>query len=247
LSEPLVGGLDLDTCIVSPGKTVLLFRMNLGISPVSALMSPLLSRGALVGVLLLTAVGAERAAPPQHALVAQSASVKSFPIADTGVEEIPPRLTAHSRVTSSVPPQVVAMRAPRATTRPKPVPPAQPRIAAGTGQWGLINQDRVAAGLAPLQWSPCLANVATGQAARMAAQGYISHANGRTLDLGCHLGPQTGENIGFQGGGINDPGMNAWFMGDPPHRANILGPYHYVGVAWVVAPSGTAYLAVEFG
>ena len=81
----------------------------------------------------------------------------------------------------------------------------------------------------------------------MAAQGYISHANGRTLDLGCHLGPQTGENIGFQGGGINDPGMNAWFMGDPPHRANILGPYHYVGVAWVVAPSGTAYLAVEFG
>ena len=129
--------------------------MNLGISPVSALMSPLLSRGALVGVLLLTAVGAERAAPPQHALVAQSASVKSFPIADTGVEEIPPRLTAHSRVTSSVPPQVVAVRAPRATTRPKPVPPAQPRIAAGTGQWGLINQDRAAAGLAPREWSPC--------------------------------------------------------------------------------------------
>jgi len=111
----------------------------------------------------------------------------------------------------------------------------------------LINQDRQAAGLAPLQWSPCLANVATGQAARMAAQGYISHANGRSLDLGCRLGAGTGENIGFQGGGINDAAMNAWFMGDPPHRANILGPYHYVGVAWVLAPNGTAYLAVEFG
>jgi len=70
---------------------------------------------------------------------------------------------------------------------------------------------------------------------------------GRTLDLACHLSPRTGENIGFQGGGINDAAMNAWFMGDAPHRANILGPYHYVGVAWVIAPNGTAYLAVEFG
>ena len=81
----------------------------------------------------------------------------------------------------------------------------------------------------------------------MAAQGYISHVNGPSLDLGCHLGSRSGENIGFQGGGINDAAMNAWFMGDPPHRANILGPYHYVGVAWVFAPNGTAYLAVEFG
>ncbi len=131
-----------------------------------------------------------------------------------------------------------------ATVRPKAPPP---HAAVGTGQWGLINQDRQAAGLAPLLWNTCLANVATGQASRMAAQGYISHANGRSLDLGCHLGPRSGENIGFQGGGINDAAMNAWFMGDLPHRANILGPYHYVGVAWVLAPNGTAYLAVEFG
>jgi len=133
-----------------------------------------------------------------------------------------------------------------ATLRPKP-PPAPARAVVGTGQWGLINQDRQAAGLAPLQWNTCLANVATGQAARMAAQGYISHANGSSLDLGCQLGPRSGENIGFQGGGIKDAAMNAWFMGDPPHRANILGPYRYVGVAWVLAPNGTAYLAVEFG
>jgi uncharacterized protein YkwD len=36
-------------------------------------------------------------------------------------------------------------------------------------------------------------------------------------------------------------------MGDAPHRANILGPYHYVGVAWVLGANGSAYLAVEFG
>jgi uncharacterized protein YkwD len=109
----------------------------------------------------------------------------------------------------------------------------------------LINADRQAAGLAPLQWSACLANVATGQAARMAAQGYISHLNGRTLDLGCHLGTSTGENIGYQDG-IKDAAMNAWFMGDAPHRANILGPYHYVGAAWVWGANHSAYLAVEF-
>ena len=36
------------------------------------------------------------------------------------------------------------------------------------------------------------------------------------------------------------------FMASPKHRANILGPFHYVGVVWVVAPSATAFIAVEF-
>ena len=64
----------------------------------------------------------------------------------------------------------------------------------GTGQWGLINADRAASGLPPLQWSPCLAAIAAQNAARMAAQGYISHANGVYLDLGCHLDSRAGEN-----------------------------------------------------
>jgi uncharacterized protein YkwD len=216
-------------------------------------MRPLLSRVALVGVILLAGVAIgytappQHSTPPQHALLAQSASTTIPQISD-GEPELLPRQVARLRPTPAAQPQVVAVR-PRATARPKPAPApaAPPQVAVGSGQWGLINQDRQAAGLAPLQWSPCLANVATGQAARMAAQGYISHANGRTLDLGCHLGSRASESIGFQGGGINDAAMNAWFMGDPPHRANIMGPYHYVGVAWVIAPNRTAYLAVEFG
>ncbi len=226
-------------------------------------MSALLSWGALVGVMLLAVVAIglttppQRATPPQHntppqhAVLAQSASTTSAAISDAEPEPLARQVTRRQPQAPTAQPQAVAARMPQATLRPRPAPapppPAPPHVAVGTGQWGLINQDRQAAGLAPLQWSPCLANVATGQAARMAAQGYISHANGRILDLGCQLGPRSGENIGFQGGGINDPGMNAWFMGDPPHRANILGPYHYVGVAWVLAPNGTAYLAVEFG
>jgi uncharacterized protein YkwD len=184
--------------------------------------------------------------PHQHELVAQSASITSLPISYALPDRIPRKLD-RSRPTPSARPHAVAPPVVRTTLRPKPAPAPPTHIAVGTGQWALINQDRQAAGLAPLQWSPCLANVATGQAARMAAQGYISHANGRTLDLACHLGPMASESIGFQGGGINDAAMNAWFMGDAPHRANIMGPYHYVGVAWVVASNGTAYLAVEFG
>src|ERR1700736_2875450 len=224
--------------------------MHLGIRPISGHMRPLLSQGALVGAILLAALVLGNPAPPQHALLAHSASITRPPIPDTVPELEPiPRQLARLLTTPSAQPQTIAAPMARATVRPRPAhsPLTPPHIAVGSGQWGLINQDRQAAGLAPLQWSPCLANVATGQAARMAAQGYISHANGRILDLACHLGSRASESIGFQGGGINDAAMNAWFMGDPIHRANIMGPYHYVGVAWVVAPNGTAYLAIEFG
>lgn len=207
-----------------------------------------MSRGGVVGVMLLAALVLGHPAPHHHALLAQSASITRLPISNALPERIPLRLERW-QPTPSAQPQPVAAPVTRTAARPKPAPAPStpPHIAVGTGQWGLINQDRQAAGLAPLQWSPCLANVATGQAARMAAQGYISHANGRSLDLACHLGPRASESIGVQGGGINDAAMNAWFMGDAPHRANILGPYHYVGVAWVLAPNGAAYLAVEFG
>ena len=203
-----------------------------------------MSRGALGGAILL-AIGIPHAAPAQRQLVTQAASIPQFPVSlpqsgprpDRVKTLLPPPPTPQPRRVASLPPR-----------KPTSAPPPQASLRAvlGTGQWGLINQDRQRAGLAPLQWNDCLANIAKGQAARMAAQGYISHANGRTLDLGCHLGTRTGENIGFQSS-INDAAMNAWFMGDPPHRANILGPYHYVGVAWVRAANGTAYLAVEFG
>ena len=129
--------------------------------------------------------------------------------------------------------------------RPAAVPLAH--MAVSSGQFALINQDRAAAGLPPLRWNACLAAIAVQNAARMAAQGFISHLNGVTLDLGCRLGLQAGENVGYISSGINDAQMNALFMASPEHRANILGPYHYVGTAWVVAPNGSAYVAVEFG
>jgi uncharacterized protein YkwD len=80
----------------------------------------------------------------------------------------------------------------------------------------------------------------------MAAQGFISHTNGPTVDLGCRLGNFAGENVGYWTGGVNDAQLNTMFMNSPDHRANIMGPYRYVATAWVKASNGVAYIAVEF-
>ena len=114
-------------------------------------------------------------------------------------------------------------------------------------QQTLINQDRAAAALGSLSWSACLAAVAVQNAQRIMAQGYLSHTNGPTLDLGCGQGAtQGGENIAYMSGGINDTQANTMFMNSPGHKANILGPYQFVATAWAVAPNGYAYIAEEF-
>jgi uncharacterized protein YkwD len=122
-------------------------------------------------------------------------------------------------------------------------------IVIGSYQQALINRDRAAAGLPPLSWSTCLASVAAANAVRLSRQGWVQpyHTNGAQLDLGCHLGRQGGENVGYWSGGINDAQLNSMFMNSPEHRANILGPYHYVATVWAVAPNGYAYIAEEFG
>src|ERR1700674_4322063 len=75
------------------------------------------------------------------------------------------------------PPPAPAAAAPAAPARTAP-PPPPPAIVIGSTQQALINQDRARNGLGPLTWNSCLANVARSNAARMAAQGFISHANG---------------------------------------------------------------------
>jgi len=97
-----------------------------------------------------------------------------------------------------------------------------------------------------LTWSSCLYNVAVSNAQRMAAQGFISHTNGPNVDLSCGLGHQAGENVGYWSAGVNDSQLNTMFMNSPDHRANILGPYHYVATAWTVGSNGYGYIAVEF-
>jgi uncharacterized protein YkwD len=146
------------------------------------------------------------------------------------------------------PPQVEpsAAAAPAPAPAPRPAPPPPPAVVVGSTQQALINQDRAANGLGPLTWNGCLYAVALSNAQRIAAQHYLSHTNGPQVDLGCGLGRQAGENVGYWSAGVNDAQINTLFMNSPEHRANILGPYHYVATAWVVGSDGRGYIAVEF-
>src|SRR3989441_1961786 len=205
-------------------------------------MRLLVSRTAVVTAMLALAGAVAVSAPLGRSMVAQSTATQ--PIGE--IRKAPHSLPIASP-TATPSAQLPVAISPAQTPTTRPALPTRPAVAIGTGQWGLINQDRAAAGLPALRWNACLAAIAAQNAARMAAQGFISHTNGPTLDLGCHLGSRAGENVGYLSNGINDVKMNAMFMASPGHRANILGPYRYVGVAWVVAPNGNAYIAVEFG
>jgi uncharacterized protein YkwD len=121
-------------------------------------------------------------------------------------------------------------------------------VSAGT-VFALHAQTDSAHTLRPLSWSNCLYSVAVSNAQRLSRQGWIQpyHTNGPSVDLSCGLGRQAGENVGYWSGGIADSRLNSMFMASPEHHANIMGPYRYVATAWVVAPNGAAYVAVEFG
>src|SRR2546421_612817 len=81
----------------------------------------------------------------------------------------------------------------------------------------------------------------------MVAQSTATQTTGMTRHLGRRFSSRAGKNVGYLSSGINGVKMNAMFMDIGAHRANILGAYHYVGVAWVVAPNRSAYIAVRFG
>ncbi|OLB87158.1 MAG: CAP domain-containing protein [Chloroflexi bacterium] len=135
-----------------------------------------------------------------------------------------------------------------AESAPAPAPPARPAIVVNSTQQALINQDRARNGLPALTWSSCLNNIARGQSAYLASPNVaFQHYNGVQQDLGCHLGAQVGENIGWWSLGVDDSQLNTMFMNSAEHRANILGPYRYVATAWAVRSDGRGYIAVEFG
>ena len=203
--------------------------------------------GILIAVAVATSVGAVTLAR-QHTSAAPALTASRQAAAGTSFSAYDPVPDPPHKIDPPSPPfEVAAPSNPAAGEPPAARPPAsQPSIVVNSTQQALINQDRAAHGLAPLTWSGCLYNVAVSNARRIAAQGSLTHTNGPQVDLSCGLGHQAGENIGYWSGGINDPKLNSMFMASPDHYANIMGPYHYVATAWVVAANGYAYIAVEF-
>jgi uncharacterized protein YkwD len=109
------------------------------------------------------------------------------------------------------------------------------------------NQERVALGVAPLTWSPELAEAALQHARVMASQEDISHQFPGEPGLqnriqGAGLDPEAiAENVAFAPSLLR---IHSGWMNSPGHRANLLNPaYTILGVAVIVR--GREIYAVE--
>lgn len=107
----------------------------------------------------------------------------------------------------------------------------------------LVNTERAAVGLPPLTVAPELTTAAAAYSAEMASSGLISHtgADGRgpaqrLLDAG-YRWLRCGENLAV--GQPTPEEAVAFWMGSPPHRANILDPQmREIGAGYVWQPGG---------
>lgn len=106
----------------------------------------------------------------------------------------------------------------------------------------LTNAERVEAGLAPLEWSDCLADKAVERAAPFADDPDLAH---EPLVATCHERAMAGENLSRTDLPAADV-VNKW-MGSPGHRDNILRPEFVIaGIACVEGPDGVRACAHLF-
>jgi uncharacterized protein YkwD len=146
------------------------------------------------------------------------------------------------------PTAVPASGRPSATLQP-PAPtaaPVQPVADVASAEQAVIdlsNAYRAANGLPPLRRDEAVMAIARGRSADMVARDYFGHTDPIT---GVHLAKaqvlalgygRAGENIYWGGTALAEFPAQAvnWFIGDAPHRDNILGSGYTiigVGIAW---------------
>jgi uncharacterized protein YkwD len=134
-----------------------------------------------------------------------------------------------------------------------PAHPSGSALVAWTLQ--LINQDRHAAGLAPLAADSQLEAVALGHSLDMASRGYFSHftpEGASPYDRLHHAGIRylvAGENIGMISGGnrhLMVQRIEAAMLRSPEHRANLLRhSFLRVGIG-IALSHGELYLTEDF-
>ena len=108
----------------------------------------------------------------------------------------------------------------------------------------LLNQARASAGLPPLARNGAMDAVAAGWAQQMAANGAMSHNPSYSSQIPRGWS-KAGENVAT---GFPSPSdtHTAW-MNSAGHRANILGDYTDVGVAYFVDANGVSWAVEDFG
>lgn len=108
-----------------------------------------------------------------------------------------------------------------------------------------VNQQRAAAGLAPVSEDPGLTRLAQQQAAQMAARSSLTHSG----NLGAAVGSvapgfsAAAENIGY---GRSVSSVTNTFMTSAAHRSAILGNFNAAGVGVVVGRDGRVWVTQVF-
>ncbi|MGC9158126.1 MAG: CAP domain-containing protein [Terracidiphilus sp.] len=113
----------------------------------------------------------------------------------------------------------------------------------------LINRDRMAQGIRPLQWDPALAEAARRHCWRMVEEGTIAHRyddepslSNRAAEAGARFS-LIEENVAV---GPDPSAIETAWMHSPGHRANLLNPgIDRVGAA-AVADHGVLYAVADF-
>lgn len=214
---------------------------------------------------------------PQVTMVA-SATPAMAAVVPTATAE--PAVTPLSATATASPTQTPLATEVNETATPHPEPPAgggKP-LPSGEGSQSfyvpalqrlmldLINRDRQANGLSPVEWDESAAQAAMAHAEDMAAQNYFSHWNTQGWGPDVRYGLAGGtdvirENVAAQWRRYDDgrpapiddwPALirdvQAGLMNSPGHRANILDPHHtHVGVGiGYNAQTGETRIAQEF-
>ncbi|MCS6909276.1 MAG: CAP domain-containing protein [Anaerolineales bacterium] len=133
-------------------------------------------------------------------------------------------------------------------------PPSADVAAAELYMVELVNARRQTAGLAPLIADPTLMSVARARAADMVARNYTGHYDPVTgaslarpaMRAAGFTSSYLGENWYGSGRALPEAvdAAMSWFMGDAPHRDNILNPnYVFLGVG--LAHNGRLWLIVQ--
>lgn len=169
-------------------------------------------------------------------------------VSETVPAEAPPEIVATQPVTETAPGQA-SVEIVVVEVQPAEAPAAALLV------FALINEKRAGHGLAPLAWSPALAQAAQAHAEDCARRDFGSHVGSdgarlrqRLARAGYHPSAAT-ENWVYS----HSPqrGVEWWYNEPPgrdPHRRNILSnQYAEVGVGIVQDESGLYYIVADFG
>lgn len=140
---------------------------------------------------------------------------------------------------------VFGVVAPLVTTSPVEAVPVSPEHSAEQEFLGLLNRDRLAAGLPGLVFHEGAATQARNWSAHMADNlGYLEHTTTLSQDT-AKIAPQwrrAGENIGR---GATPGSLHVAFMNSPGHKRNVLGEFNQVGIG-VVYRGSTLWVTFRF-